>query len=528
MTREQTAETRLALPIDSDVIVASYVVATPAAHDAVCSPSPATTMATASVELTEAADARSSDIRGDDAAAIVTTRGAEGHTAAEGGVSGGGAGGLVGARWEHLPVVVQIIVEAYHPVIAWAKLVPVLRMRCFKVLGMIINQKTGQLLLGWNGKENRLYDRVGHDVDDLFLKLYGHPLRQPDVFRFLRRRLQYALITGVVTGLQILLTWQRQVAWALALSVLVAPVTLLDRQWSTNVTKQPPRFAREVALNHLSFPVGAILGASNEPRYKPPPRVRLKLHFMLLQWLEMFNGFLQFLSGLALFFLPGLFLLRKDLPQLDLGHGVTFIVALNIVRGAKELTNWLSAALEWVLTPVKYQQARDTLIAFLASLLVFGPQELFTLLARHRLNGKHRMDEDAAVLDAAAVKKRKQLNLVQDMIESNVAKFGRFVIRPTVSLVEGSEEEKKGGGSATTGSDNGASGPGVAHHAEREASPTGRTAVRVRVQGGARYDDLPHYLRCPMSDEESARMCALFDAVLVKESVQFVGKHNNE
>ncbi len=139
----------------------------------------------------------------------------------------------------YFPIVLAILFEAYNPRVLFVKFLPVIRIRILKFLGLGINQVTGSWLLGWNGAENRFYDILGKEVDNLFFRLYNHTLEQKDVFQFLRRRFHYAFITGTITTIQIILTWKSHVFAAFILSIAIAPVTLIDRQWSTSVTKPP-------------------------------------------------------------------------------------------------------------------------------------------------------------------------------------------------------------------------------------------------------------------------------------------------
>ncbi len=152
----------------------------------------------------------------------------------------------------------SILIEAYNPRILLTKIVPVFKIRFLKIIGMVVNRFTGQYLLGWNGQENRMYDVLGKVVDSLFLRLYHHQLIQHDVFSFLHRRLNYAFITGTVTAAQIILTWQGTVFWAFMLSVVISPVTLIDRQWSTSVTKNPPRYGMLVRLHKTTSVIQCV------------------------------------------------------------------------------------------------------------------------------------------------------------------------------------------------------------------------------------------------------------------------------
>lgn len=271
--------------------------------------------------------------------------------------------------------VLQILIEAYNPLVICRKLPTTIRIRTLKVLGLLFNQRTGKWCCGWNGHENRLYDDAGFYTDRLFFQLYGRPLLERDVRLFLHRRLHYAFITAVVTAMQIVATYYDYVSIATLLSCLLAPVTLIDRQWATSVTKNPPRYMREVIVNHLQWPLTEILltraKTSPEPelgKFKPPQRIRMPRWASVLVAVEIFNGFFQFVTGLLLFVMPIMIFFWWDMRQFDLGGKLSMLWCLNIFRIMKELCNWISPLIERKLTPVKYGVSEKMLTALLESL----------------------------------------------------------------------------------------------------------------------------------------------------------------
>jgi hypothetical protein len=288
--------------------------------------------------------------------------------------------------------VVHILKEAYNPSVIQVKLFPTIKIRAMKMCGLVINQQVGKFLLGWNGKENRIYDAVGAEVEKLFLQLYGHPLGQKDVQRFIHRRLHYAFITAVSTLIQMYFTYHAMVGEAYIVSLIVAPITMLERQWATSVTKNPPRLLRHVVVNQLQWPLSSIAatqvaaakyGQADEGflSWRTPLRVRATKGFLALMGTEMFVGFIQFCCGLALMTFPLYLVRHPELKHGDIYPGYSVLFFLNCIRMGKELCNWISPAIEKFLTPMKYAWGDRTLVEF-AAVITSIPEECLLAMAR--------------------------------------------------------------------------------------------------------------------------------------------------
>ena len=79
----------------------------------------------------------------------------------------------------------KVIKESYTPYYIILKLKYVLFLRILKFSGIIINQKFGYIFLKWNGKENKILDKVGSNVEKLFLKLYNKQIDDKDIYIFI-------------------------------------------------------------------------------------------------------------------------------------------------------------------------------------------------------------------------------------------------------------------------------------------------------------------------------------------------------
>eukprot|EP00759_Apiculatamorpha_spiralis_P040835 PhF_6_TR39649/c1_g1_i2/m.58816 len=261
-----------------------------------------------------------------------------------------------------LSFVAIILKEAYSPTQFAKKFIPVLKIRIFKMLGMVFNQLIGKFLCGWNGKENRLYDNAGKLTDELYYSLYGTELTQTGVTLFVQRRLYYSFITSVCTIIQIICTAVNAVEIAIGLSVLLSPVTMMDRQWATSVTKSPPRYQREVFRHYLVEPLCQAYDI------KPMPKYRLHRNPIVnVTTAEMLVGFVQFWTGLLLFLVPIAHVVDpQGTSQMIEGYTVlSTTVFLNILRVTKEVTNALSPSMEYYLTPKKYTANAQYLDSFL-------------------------------------------------------------------------------------------------------------------------------------------------------------------
>mmetsp|Transcript_14163 Transcript_14163/g.45187 ORF Transcript_14163/g.45187 Transcript_14163/m.45187 type:complete len:144 (+) Transcript_14163:636-1067(+) len=122
--------------------------------------------------------------------------------------------------------------------------------------------------------------------------MYGEEVSEGMVIYFLQRRRAIATATLLATSLQVLGTYLHFTRAAAGLSLLLAPLSLVERQWCTLVTKSHPRSDR----SEISHVVGGLQraagGALSLPRYSLGGG-----YFRVLLGLEAVVGVLQVLAG---------------------------------------------------------------------------------------------------------------------------------------------------------------------------------------------------------------------------------------
>lgn len=273
-----------------------------------------------------------------------------------------------------------ILVEVYDPKTIAVKLFPTAAMRLGKTLALVFNEGAGRLLCGWRQGESKLLDAVGQHTAALCEVVYKEEITEPLVHDFLRRRFLFCLLTAIATAIQIILHLVFQApGFAAMITLLLAPITLIDRQFATLVTKNTPRYERSQMLRMINALYSALRGDRGQPGpfpdLQPPPRYKMyKYPIFNLTHLEMVCGATQFLCGLIVFFYMALLLpaFRNEKTgendvigryfdlgddQCDrLGRLLCYppTVLVTVLRCVKELTNFLSPWIEWQLTPIKY------------------------------------------------------------------------------------------------------------------------------------------------------------------------------
>ncbi|KAK3264784.1 hypothetical protein CYMTET_26492 [Cymbomonas tetramitiformis] len=245
-----------------------------------------------------------------------------------------------------------LLAEAYSPSFIKRKFYTVLLLRLAKAIALVINQQVGRVLCGWNGRENLLLDWIGHRSRVLFSELYhGTQLGQDAVLCFIKKRLTYCVVTTAVTLIQILLTYidtKESLQISLLFSLLTVPITLVDRQWCTLVTKLSPREERSHVIDFRD-----LLAQTVKPvcQLHMVRRQSIKIRSIhLLVPLEMFVGFIQ--TCAAAFLVCFNVTVAFNVEALPGLFALVYIVIL--VRLVKEATNWISCLLEWYVTPAKY------------------------------------------------------------------------------------------------------------------------------------------------------------------------------
>ena len=161
------------------------------------------------------------------------------------------------------------------------------------------------------------------------------------------------------------------------------PVTIVDRQFATLVTKMTPRYERSQMLRMVSSLFTALRGDTGGavgpyPDLESPPRYKMyTCPIFNLTHLEMLCGATQFLCGLVVFLYMALMLPGFHDPvtgenktvgrYFDVGDGQCDRLGkllcyhpdmlVPVLRCVKELMNILSPWIEWRLTPLKYLQS---------------------------------------------------------------------------------------------------------------------------------------------------------------------------
>lgn len=279
----------------------------------------------------------------------------------------------------------RILMEAYNlRVLVFVKLLPTVLLRIGKTLAWVFNAAVGRVLCCWNQGESRILDFVGRNTNVLCRKLYDEDVDQELVRAFLVRRFLFASLTSTATVLQVALQLVGVPLYAVLITFLLLPITLIDKQLATLVTKMIPRYDRS-QIEQLVGGLTQILRAGPYPDVPEPPRVRsagAHRRCLNLTVLEMCVGGTQFLAGLLIVTYSLMLLMDESSSDGEtLGHGSGNLVDAGLVpryfdagdgrcelgalcvapttavvsaRCVKELTNWLSPWIEWRITPHKY------------------------------------------------------------------------------------------------------------------------------------------------------------------------------
>ena len=101
----------------------------------------------------------------------------------------------------------------------------------------------GRAVCCWGAGESRLLDAVGLGTAALCRSIDGEEIDQAFVRAFLARRFLFCTLTTAATTIQIIMQLAGVPQYSVVLSFLLAPVTLIDRQLATLVTKMSPRGA---------------------------------------------------------------------------------------------------------------------------------------------------------------------------------------------------------------------------------------------------------------------------------------------
>ena len=158
----------------------------------------------------------------------------------------------------------RILLEVYSPRMLASKLLPTVFLRASKALALLVNEAVGRWLFGWRRDESRLLDFVGKETKALCFRVYEEEAGEAFVRAFLVRRFTFCVLTSIGTIAQLLLQLNGQPSLYPALiSVALAPVTIIDRQFATLVTKLIPRHDRSLLFQlcqgianalHKAFP----------------------------------------------------------------------------------------------------------------------------------------------------------------------------------------------------------------------------------------------------------------------------------
>ncbi|EKX39989.1 hypothetical protein GUITHDRAFT_113984 [Guillardia theta CCMP2712] len=258
--------------------------------------------------------------------------------------------------------VYDVMREAYSLSMIRRKAYITLHLRLCKGAALIVNEKVGRFMFGWKAHENRILDYIGQETSRLCQELYGREESDKYVRVFLRRRFLYCIISTCVTILQICSQLLHVEVLAVLLSLVTLPITLVERQFATLVTKMLPRAERSLALQ-FSHEANEMV-RKHFPALKKLPRARMhRSRAFNLTSLEMAVGFLQFVSA-GIIVLFSLFVLLKRSLYLDVFllsdwclHPLSCLDLSGKVilfRVIKEACNWISPWIEETLTPEKY------------------------------------------------------------------------------------------------------------------------------------------------------------------------------
>lgn len=295
----------------------------------------------------------------------------------------------------------RILLEVYNPrVLLVVKLLPTLVLRVGKTLAMLVNTSVGGVLCCWEPGESRVLDFVGRHTGAMCRKLYDEEVDQELIRAFLRRRFLFCSITTTATAVQIGCQLAAVPLYAVLITCLLTPITLVDKQLSTLVTKMIPRYDRS-QIEQLVVGLTRTLRSGPFPDAPDPPRMRAAgaaRRCLNLTVLEMCIGATQFCAGLVVVLYSILLLIdsgaeatiddavsdtnltnsQLQLPRyFDTGDGRcelgTFCVSpgpfIIIARCVKELANWLSPWIEWRLTPLKYSTNTEVLHVSLVAMV---------------------------------------------------------------------------------------------------------------------------------------------------------------
>lgn len=261
---------------------------------------------------------------------------------------------------------ISVFAEAYSPKRIIQKVRHVYFLRVLKLAAIFCNEKLGKALCKWKDKENVLLDRIGKDTEMVFKLLYEKKLTQKDVEVFINKRAVYCLVTILCTLLQILCSTWGKTKISLCISMLIAPITIVERQWATLVTKMFPRYERSKIIQIQRVTKNLLLpdvSISIEHRAKKIEKI-CSIPNLFFVFMEMCVGVLQFFCGTLLF----VFIVHEILILFEINQSwVIGRVAgyVSYIRIVKEITNVGSVILEKALTPVKFRNNSNLLIEFL-------------------------------------------------------------------------------------------------------------------------------------------------------------------
>ncbi|KAJ1494363.1 hypothetical protein T484DRAFT_1877729 [Baffinella frigidus] len=275
----------------------------------------------------------------------------------------------------------MIMREVYNPRLLRTKLGPTLSLRAFKIVALVVSEPVGRTLCGWRRGENRLLDFIGRQTTALCLRIYGQEVTEREVHCFLARRMHLCLLSIAVTVLQIGLQLVGAPAVGVVLTILLLPVTLVERQLCTLFTKMVPRFERSQVLGFCA----ATSAALQDPLAGLPRLPRYRMHGVAVfnaTSLEMLTGFVQAASA-AIIFAYSLSLLFPSMSSgpppevVDLGDGRCVLGplclsptwAIIVLRVLKELSNVASPLIEMHLTPIKYSRTAEYFHAAMQAIL---------------------------------------------------------------------------------------------------------------------------------------------------------------
>lgn len=272
-----------------------------------------------------------------------------------------------------------IITETYSPYMVLKKTKTVLLLRLLKCAAIFINERTGQLLFKWKKNENVILDKVGRGTETLFTNLYNTHITQGDVYHFLYKRLLFCSITSFFTAIHILFFELYDVKMGLCISLILLPITVVDRQWTVLVTKMFPRYERSkiIKIQHNTHLLLSPAIAVNIYHRATKTEHLCYMPDTVFVIMEMCIATLQILCGVYIFVFT-----CNDLFSIFDGKNIEFYPRLIIiVRIAKEITNFVSFCLEYVLTPLKFKKNSSLLEEFLSNLAkITSPEQVAHLI----------------------------------------------------------------------------------------------------------------------------------------------------